>query len=66
MSYGPPGKPGYTYARPFDYLNFEFTSLRNVHNPFGNMIVRGLLIGIHRTHLRPACPWAPIPRLRPG
>jgi hypothetical protein len=45
MSYGLPGKPGYTYARPFDYFNFEFTSLGNVHNPFDNVIVRGLLIG---------------------
>ena len=45
MSYGLPGKPGYSYARPFDYFNFEFTSLGNVHNPFDNVIIRGLLLG---------------------
>ena len=45
MSYGLPGKPGYTYARPFDYFHFEFTSLGNVHNPFDNVMIRGLLLG---------------------
>ena len=62
MSYGLTGKPGYDCARPFYYLNFEFTSHRNIHNPFGNMIIWGLFIVIHRSHLWPSCPWALIPR----
>jgi len=32
MAYGLPGKPGYTYTRPFDYFHFEFTSLGNADN----------------------------------
>ncbi len=45
MAYGLPGKPGYSYKRPFDYFNFEFTSLGNIHNPFDNVMIRGLLLG---------------------
>ena len=45
MAYGLPGKPGYSYTRPFDYFHFEFTSLGNVHNPFDNIMIRGLLLG---------------------
>jgi len=45
LAYGLPGKPGYTYKRPFDYFHFEFTSLGNVHNPFDNVMIRGLLLG---------------------
>jgi len=45
MAYGLPGKPGYSYTRPFDYFHFEFTSLGNVHNPFDNFMIRGLLLG---------------------
>ena len=45
MAYGLPGKPGYSYTRPFDYFHFEFTSLGNAHNPFDNIMVRGLLLG---------------------
>ncbi|MGC2062621.1 MAG: DUF3943 domain-containing protein [Thermodesulfovibrionales bacterium] len=45
MAYGLPGKPGYSYKRPFDYFHFEFTSLGNVHNPFDNVMIRGLLLG---------------------
>jgi hypothetical protein len=45
MSYGLPGKPGYSYKRPFDYFHFEFTSLGTVDNPFDNVMIRGLLIG---------------------
>ena len=45
MSYGLPGKPGYSYTRPFDYFHFEFTSLGNADNPFDNVMVRGLLLG---------------------
>jgi Domain of unknown function (DUF3943) len=45
MSYGLPGKPGYSYTRPFDYFHFEFTSLGNEDNPFDNVMIRGLLLG---------------------
>lgn len=45
MAYGLPGKPGYRYKRPFDYFHFEFSSLGNAHNPFDNVMIRGLLVG---------------------
>ncbi|MDP2969756.1 MAG: DUF3943 domain-containing protein [Deltaproteobacteria bacterium] len=45
MAYGLPGKPGYSYTRPFDYFHFEFTSLGNAHNPFDDIMIRGLLLG---------------------
>jgi hypothetical protein len=43
MVYGLPGKPGYSYTRPFDYFNFQFTG--STANIFENIISRGLLIG---------------------
>jgi len=43
MVYGLPGKPGYSYTRPFDYFNFQFTG--STANTFENIISRGLLIG---------------------
>ncbi|MBU4260985.1 MAG: DUF3943 domain-containing protein [Proteobacteria bacterium] len=45
MAYGLPGKPGYSYTRPFDYFHFEFTTLGNADNPFDDIMIRGLLIG---------------------
>jgi len=45
MSYGLPGKPGYSYARPFDYFQFELTTLGNTDNIFENAMIRGLLLG---------------------
>ena len=45
MAYGLPGKPGYSYKRPFDYFHFEFTSLGTVDNPFENVMIRGFLLG---------------------
>jgi hypothetical protein len=45
MAYGLPGKPGYSYTRPFDFFHFEFTSLGNADNPFDNVMIRGLLLG---------------------
>ena len=45
MAYGLPGKPGYSYTRPFDYFHFEFTSLGNADNPVDNVMIRGLLLG---------------------
>lgn len=43
MAYGLPGKPGYTYTRPFDYFHFQFTAATS--NVFENVITRGLLYG---------------------
>jgi hypothetical protein len=43
FSYGLPGKPGYTYNRPFDYFNFEFGAVPA--NIFENIMIRGLLYG---------------------
>jgi hypothetical protein len=45
LAYGLPGKPGYTYTRPFDYFHFEFTTLGEKSNPFDNIMIRGLLLG---------------------
>ncbi|MDO8945934.1 MAG: DUF3943 domain-containing protein [Desulfocapsaceae bacterium] len=45
MAYGLPGKPGYSYTRPFDYFHFEFTTLGNKDNPFDDVMIRGLLLG---------------------
>jgi hypothetical protein len=45
LAYGLPGKPGYSYKRPFDYFHFEFTSLGNADNPFDDIMIRGLLLG---------------------
>ena len=45
MAYGLPGKPGYSYTRPFDYFHFEFISLGNADNPFDDIMLRGLLLG---------------------
>ena len=45
MAYGLPGKPGYTYERPFDYFHFEFTSLGTADNPVEDVMIRGLLLG---------------------
>lgn len=43
IGYGLPGKPGYTYERPFDYFNFELAldSANGVESVFS----RGLLYG---------------------
>lgn len=43
FSYGLPGKSGYTYDRPFDYFNFEFSAVSA--NLFENILIRGLLYG---------------------
>ena len=48
MTYGLPGKPGYRYARPFDYFHFELTGVPNadsVANAIENVALRGLLVG---------------------
>ncbi|TKS64575.1 MAG: hypothetical protein EWM73_00302 [Nitrospira sp.] len=43
LAYGLPGKPGYSYTRPFDYFNFQFTA--STASTFENIIIRGLLVG---------------------
>jgi hypothetical protein len=46
MDYGLPGKPGYSYERPFDYFHFEFTAVTlSGGNAFENIMTRGLLYG---------------------
>lgn len=45
MSYGLPGKPNYTYNRPFDYFQFEFNVISRPKNSFENVMTRGLLLG---------------------
>lgn len=43
MNYGLPGKPGYSYTRPFDYFSFKATASST--NVFENVMTHGLLIG---------------------
>lgn len=43
IDYGLPGKPGYTYHRPFDYFAFQATT--SSANGFENLLTRGLLVG---------------------
>ena len=43
VDYGLPGKPGYTYTRPFDYFTFQGTA--SSANAFENLMIRGLLVG---------------------
>jgi hypothetical protein len=45
LAYGLPGKPGYSYARAFDYFHFEFASVSNTSSYFDNIMTRGLLLG---------------------
>lgn len=44
LAYGLPGKDGYTYDRPFDYFDFQFTAVTS-KNVFENIMTRGLLYG---------------------
>ena len=43
LDYGLPGRPGYTYSRPFDYFNFH--ALLSSANGVENLSTRGLLLG---------------------
>ena len=45
MAYGLPGKPGYSYTRPFDYFHFEAMAVSNADRPFEDVMLRGLLFG---------------------
>jgi hypothetical protein len=43
IDYGLPGKPGYAYARPFDYFSLQATA--SSANGAENLLTRGLLVG---------------------
>lgn len=43
LTYGLPGKPGYHYARPFDYFDFHVTAI--TANTLESLNMRGLLTG---------------------
>ena len=43
MAYGLPGKPDYSYERPFDYFNFELSA--DTTNAVETVFSRGLLLG---------------------
>ncbi|MFZ1745585.1 MAG: DUF3943 domain-containing protein [Nitrospirales bacterium] len=43
IRYGLPGKPGYSYSRPFDYFDFHFTAV--TANAVESVNTHGLLIG---------------------
>lgn len=43
MDYGLPGKPDYSYRRPFDY--FSFQAIASSANVFESVMTRGLLFG---------------------
>jgi hypothetical protein len=43
IDYGLPGKPGYSYSRPFDYFNLQATL--SSANGFESLMTRGLLLG---------------------
>ena len=45
MDYGLPGKPGYSYGRPFDYFNFE--AALSSSNGVENLTSNGMLLGDH-------------------
>jgi len=45
MAYGLPGKPGYSYTRPFDYFNVEALASSISDNPIQDVMIRGLLFG---------------------
>lgn len=45
MSYGLPGKPGYSYVRPLDYFDFQISTLADSNNPVENIMLRGMLLG---------------------
>jgi len=45
MDYGLPGKPGYSYRRPFDYFSFE--AVLSSSNGIENLTSNGLLVGDH-------------------
>ena len=43
IDYGLPGKPGYTYDRPYDYFTLQATA--SSANGFENLMTRGMLLG---------------------
>lgn len=45
MDYGLPGKPGYSFNRPFDYFHFELNTVNSASSPLESIVSRGLLLG---------------------
>jgi hypothetical protein len=45
MDYGLPGKPGYSYRRPFDYFNFQ--AVLSSASGIENLTSNGMLVGDH-------------------
>jgi hypothetical protein len=45
IDYGTPGKPGYTYDKPFQYFHFEGAATSSSNAIPENIMVRGLLYG---------------------
>jgi len=45
MSYGLPGKPGYSYRRPMDYFDFQISGQVDKKNPVNDVLLRGMLYG---------------------
>jgi hypothetical protein len=45
VTYGLPGKPGYTYSHPLAYFDFQISALFDRKNPLENIMLRGLLLG---------------------
>lgn len=45
FDYGLPGKPGYTYDRPFDYFQFAVGFITHSASTLDNLSARGLLYG---------------------
>jgi hypothetical protein len=45
VTYGLPGKPGYSYHHPLSYFDFQISALFDRNNPLQNVMLRGLLIG---------------------
>jgi Domain of unknown function (DUF3943) len=43
--YGLPGKPGYSYNRPFDYFRFDLTLANDTSDPIAVISAHGLLVG---------------------
>jgi hypothetical protein len=45
LLYGLPGKPGYSYDRPFDYFDFELAAATGPENLPQKVITKGLIFG---------------------
>jgi hypothetical protein len=45
VTYGMPGKPGYTYGSPLSYFDIKVSALIDRQNPLEHIMLRGLLLG---------------------